>query len=280
MPRKKVQMKRDSKIPNSILVFDSGLGGLSIVQELTKSSINADIYYCADTAYFPYGEKSDASLIARIPIFIKNAASACDANLVIVACNTASTLALDLVRAMINIPVIGVVPAIKPATALTKSGVIGLLGTPNTIGRPYTDRLVSDFGSGKKVLRYGAIGLAAVGEAKLAGEAVDMAVVKASIEGLFGQIDGDKIDVVVLACTHYPHLKPELAALAPFPVAWIDSGAAIARRARDVLKLEDGGQTVLRDAFTTGGAEALTTIGLKRWGFQQVTPLPPIAWGG
>jgi glutamate racemase len=263
-----------------ILVFDSGLGGLSIVGEFTKIGLNTDMFYCADTAYFPYGDKTDAALIERIPFVIANAAAACNASLVIIACNTASTLALDQVRAKVNIPVVGVVPAIKPAAALTKSGVIGLLGTPNTVRRPYTDKLIFEFAHGKKVLRHGALGLAAAAEAKLAGGEADPTILKASIEGLFGQQGGDRIDVVVLACTHYPHLKAQLAALTPFPVTWVDSGAAIARRVCDLLALEKGMQTRLRDAFTTGGNQASTALGLRAWGFEKVIPLPSEASGG
>lgn len=260
-----------------ILVFDSGLGGLSIVENLVETGINSDVYYCADTAYFPYGEKSDDALIDRVPFIISQARSASMANIVIIACNTASTLALDHVRARINIPVIGVVPAIKPAVALTKSGVIGLLGTPNTVKRPYTDKLVSDFAQGKKVLRHGAIGLAAAAEAILAGRALDPAIVLACVDGLFGQPDGEKIDTVVLACTHYPHLKAELQAAAPHSVTWVDSGAAIARRARTVLNLTTGAKTVLCSAFTTGGDDVSTSEALRRWGFEKVLALPPMA---
>jgi glutamate racemase len=265
------------KVPKRILVFDSGLGGLSIVHELTKTETNAAVYYCADTAYFPYGEKSDVVLIDRVPRVISAAVLACDADLVIIACNTASTLALDHVRATVNVPVVGVVPAIKPAAALTKTGVIGLLATPNTVGRPYTDMLILNFAQGKKVLRHGAIGLASAAECKLAGEPFDSAIIQASVDGLFGQSSGDKIDVVVLACTHYPHLKEALQLYAPFPVAWVDSGSAIARRVQDLLGLETGAQTILKDAFTTGGQDGPTRHGLKLWGFEDISPLPSIA---
>jgi glutamate racemase len=258
--------------PN-ILVFDSGLGGLSIVAELVTASINADIYYAADTAYFPYGDKSDASLIDRVPAIIGKAALACAADLVIIACNTASTLALDVVRATLNLPVIGVVPAIKPAAGLTKTGTIGLLATPNTVSRPYTDQLIGDFASGVTVVRHGAVGLAGAAEAKLSGKALDQSIIKASIDGLFGQNGGQDIDVVVLACTHYPHLKAELEAYAPRVVTWVDSGAAIARRARVVLDLTTNGQTSLRTAFTTGGNDGGTTHGLGLWGFAAVSRL-------
>jgi glutamate racemase len=262
----------DQNLPR-ILVFDSGLGGLSIVQSLALEGLQARIYYCADTAYFPYGEKSDTALIARVPTIIAKAVSACQPNLVIIACNTASTLALEQVRDVIKAPVIGVVPAIKPAAALTKTGTIGLLATPNTVARPYTDKLISDFATGVRVIRHGAIGLAGAAERKLAGEALDHDVLKASNAGLFDQIGGDQIDVVVLACTHYPHVRAELAALAPRDVAWIDSGGAIARRARNVLELSQAGAALLVQGFTSGGDDAAALHGLKMWGFEEVTTL-------
>jgi glutamate racemase len=256
-----------------ILVFDSGLGGLSIVESLALEGLNAQLYYCADTAYFPYGEKTDTALIDRVPMIISQAAQACSPNLVIIACNTASTLALEQVRDVIKVPVIGVVPAIKPAAALTKTGTIGLLATPNTVARPYTDTLISDFAAGVRVIRHGAIGLAGAAERKLAGEALDQDVLKASITGLFDQSGGDQIDVVVLACTHYPHVRAELAAMAPRNVAWIDSGAAIARRARSVLGLNERGVLDLVQGFTSGGEDAAAIHGLKMWGFEVVTKL-------
>jgi glutamate racemase len=266
-------MTTNSYTRSRILVFDSGLGGLSIVRELTNSSLDVDIFYVADTAFFPYGDKADVLLIARIPDVITKAVKVSAANLVIIACNTASTLTLDIVRERLNIPVIGVVPAIKPAAALTKSGTIGLLATPNTVARPYTDKLIADFAAGQKVVRHGAVGLATAAETALSGGALDMAVVQSSIDGLFGQAGGNAIDVVVLACTHYPHLKAELAACAPRLVTWVDSGAAIAARARSLLCLTDAVAPALVTAFTTGGGDRPTALGLSNWGFSEVASL-------
>jgi glutamate racemase len=256
-----------------ILVFDSGLGGLSIVKDLGLEQLNADLYYCADTAWFPYGEKSDAALIERVPVVISNAANHIQADLIIVACNTASTLALDQVRASVKVPVIGVVPAIKTAAALTNTGVIGLLATPNTVRRPYTDKLISDFALGINVLRYGATGLATTVESWLSGVEIDEAILQTSVNGLFDQNGGKEMDVVVLACTHYPHVKDKLAAFAPHAVIWVDSGAAIARRARELLNTHDVGTAKLVLAFTTGGNDALTSRGLQKWGFSVVTAI-------
>jgi glutamate racemase len=253
-----------------ILVFDSGLGGLSIVGELSQANLDCDIYYVADTAFFPYGEKSDEILIDRIPAIISLAVKSSKANLVIIACNTASTLALDHVRTRLNVPVIGVVPAIKPAAALTKTGTIGLLATPNTVSRPYTDQLIADFAKGVNVVRHGAIGLAGTVEAMLGGGTLDDTILKASIDGLFGQSGGGDIDVVVLACTHYPHVKAQLDALAPHKVIWIDSGSAIAQRARVVLGVASDGNTRLVEAFTSGGGDSATARGLLNWGFEAI----------
>jgi glutamate racemase len=256
-----------------ILVFDSGLGGLSIVAELSRASLDADIYYLADTAYFPYGEKSDATLIARVPDIIAKAAKQCAASLVIIACNTASTLALEQMRASVKVPVVGVVPAIKPAVALTNSGVIGLLATPNTVRRPYTDQLISDFANGKKVVRHGAIGLAGTIEDMMSGGTLDVAMVKASVDGLFDQKLGEQIDVVVLACTHYPLVRAELASFAPRAVLWVDSGAAIARRVASLLGLNNPATTDLLAAFTTGGTDHATALGLQDFGFARAERL-------
>lgn len=256
-----------------ILVFDSGLGGLSIVSALTRSELGVDVYYLADTALFPYGNKSDATLQARVPDIVAQGVKACNPALVIIACNTASTLALEAVRGLLHVPVIGVVPAIKPAASLTKSGTIGLLATPNTVSRPYTDKLIADFAGGIRVIRHGAIGLAGAVESYLCGDDLEEAVLRTSVDGLFRQAGGDAIDVVVLACTHYPHVESQLAALAPRAVTWIDSGDAIARRAASVLGLAQKDKTELATAYTSGSDDHATQIGLQTWGFGAVDAL-------
>jgi glutamate racemase len=260
-----------------VLVFDSGLGGLSIVKELTQARLSLDVYYLADTALFPYGEKSDATLIGRVPNIIEHAIDACGANLVIIACNTASTLALEEVRLRVKVPVIGVVPAIKPASGLTKTGVIGLLATPNTVIRPYTDKLIADFAPGKKVIREGAFGLAGAVETLLSGGDLDLSVLRAAMDGMFKQESGDQIDVVVLACTHYPHVQSQLSIYAPGAVQWVDSGAAIAKRVATVLRLDMQATPDLRPelciAYTTGGNDKATTWGVVNWGFNATAVL-------
>jgi glutamate racemase len=256
-----------------ILVFDSGLGGLSIVDKIGRTNTDVDVCYLADTAFFPYGNRGDNELLSRIPAIIAQGIAACDPSLVVIACNTASTLALERVRGQTSLPVIGVVPAIKPAAALTKSGTIGLLATPNTVNRPYTDQLIADFAQGVHVIRHGAFGLAGAVETHLCGGSLDMAVLKSSVDGLFNQEGSEAIDVVVLACTHYPHVQSQLSALAPRGVAWIDSGAAIARRAASVLGLAGNSSTALSTAYTSGGDDGPTARGLRNWGFDRVERL-------
>jgi glutamate racemase len=257
-----------------VLVFDSGLGGLSVVHAIINARLGVDVFHLADTAFFPYGEKPDEALILRVPTVIRAGIEATSADLVIVACNTASTLALVAVRAEVEIPVVGVVPAIKPAATLTRTGIIGLLATPKTVTRSYTDQLITAFGAGKTVLRHGAVGLAGATEAKLAGETPDPEIFQAAMSGLFDQDGGESIDVIVLACTHYPLVQAELEALAPHSVTWVDSGAAIARRTADLLQDKmDQGATVLRAGLTTGGADGATRRVLTGFGFQTTQTL-------
>ncbi|OYU78370.1 MAG: glutamate racemase [Alphaproteobacteria bacterium PA3] len=257
-----------------VLVFDSGLGGLSVVNAIINARLGVDVFHLADTAFFPYGEKPDEALMLRIPAVIRAGIEATSADLVIVACNTASTLALDVVRAQVEVPVVGVVPAIKPAAALTQTGTIGLLATPKTVTRSYTDQLIATFGDGKTVLRHGAVGLAGAAEAKLAGETPDRAILESAIKGLFNQKGGEAIDVVVLACTHYPLVKSELEALVPRPVAWVDSGEAIARRTAHLLQdqMDDKAPT-LCTGLTTGGTDEATRRVLLSFGFQTTQAL-------
>jgi glutamate racemase len=257
-----------------VLVFDSGLGGLSVVNALIDQKLGVDVFHLADTAFFPYGDKADEALILRVPTVIRAGIEATSADLVIVACNTASTLALDAVRAQVEIPVVGVVPAIKPAAALTRTGTIGLLATPKTVTRSYTDQLIAAFGDGKTVLRHGAVGLAGAAEAKLAGETPDPQIFEAAMSGLFHQKGGEAIDIIVLACTHYPLVQAELEALAPHPVTWVESGAAIARRTAHLLQDQtDQGATALRTGLTTGGADEATRRVLAGFGFQTTKAL-------
>jgi glutamate racemase len=232
------------------LVFDSGVGGLSVLDAIVDAGLAVDLDYAADNAWLPYGAKSDAALIARVPALVRALVAEWAPDAVVIACNTASTIALEAVRAAVAVPVIGVVPPIKPAATATNAGVIGLLATPATIARPYVDDLIARFAPHATVIRFGSTALVDAAEAMLAGNPADPAAVRDAIEGLFGAPRGDEIDVVALACTHFPLLARDLAAAAPRQVAWLDSGAAIAARLKTVLALGAGAARLRRAGFT------------------------------
>ncbi|MEQ1489478.1 MAG: glutamate racemase [Terricaulis sp.] len=234
-----------------VLVFDSGVGGLSVFDAIAASGRAFELDYAADNAWLPYGLKTDEQLRDRVPALLTGLVEQWAPEAVVVACNTASTIALEQVRAALNIPVVGVVPPIKPAAAATRTGVIGLLATPATVQRAYTNDLIAQFAGDKRVIRFGSAALVEAAERKLRGDDVGSTAVAEAMEGLFGAPGGAEIDVVALACTHFPLLAAELAAAAPRPCMWMDSGEAIARRLAHVLIAEEGAPSVRRAAFTS-----------------------------
>lgn len=252
-----------------VAVFDSGLGGLSVLAAIRRQLPGVAITYVADSAAFPYGPKPEAVVRERVVAVIGAVLRREPVDAVVIACNTASTAALEALRlAYPGTPFVGTVPAIKPAAEATRSGVIGLLATPGTIHRPYIDALAARFAAGCTLVRVGAPALASLAEAKLRGEGLRPGAVAAEIAPLF--LD-PRLDVVVLGCTHYPLLRPELEAAAPRPVAWLESAEAVARQARRVIPehvlseveiVESEGRedrclvTALRDGFVTPMVDA------------------------
>ena len=212
-----------------LLFFDSGVGGLSVLRPTRERLPNAPIIYVADNAGFPYGERTETDIAARIPALLAKVVERFHPRLVVIACNTASTIALDTVRAALELPVVGTVPAIKPASEMSKSRVIGVLGTQATVRQPYVDDLAARFAADCTVIRHGSPELVALAEAKLAGEPVSVEAVRAAAQPMFEAGRGADIDVVVLACTHFRLLDEELRAAFP-GVAMVDGGAGIARR--------------------------------------------------
>ena len=224
-----------SRSGHHVLVFDSGVGGLSVVSEIRARLPEAYLSYAADDAFRPYGNKSEGQLRARLPGLLATLTHMLKPDALVIACNTASTTALPSIRAAVKIPVIGVVPAIKPAAEKSVTRAIGVLGTPGTVRRAYVDALVADFAPDCHVLLKGSTRLVAEAEKKLAGRPVNMDVIRAEIAPLFEGRVGADVDAVVLACTHFPLLRDELRAAVRQSVEWIDSGAAIARRLESVL---------------------------------------------
>jgi glutamate racemase len=217
------------------LVFDSGVGGLTVLAEIHRLLPAVPTIFAADTAAFPYGGLSAEAVSQRVMAVMTRLIVAFDPALAVIACNTASTLVLPHLRARFSIPFVGTVPAIKPAAAMTKSGLISVLATPGTVKRDYTADLIRDFAAGKEVTLVGAPRLASLAEAALRGEAVADETIAAEIAPVFIESGGRRTDVVVLACTHYPLLIAAFERLAPWPVAWLDPAPAIARRVRQVL---------------------------------------------
>ena len=213
-----------------LLLFDSGVGGLSVLRKVRMLLPQAPVIYAADNAGLPYGDKSEAQIAARVAGLLGRMTERFRPRLVCIACNTASTIALASVREVLEVPIVGTVPAIKPAAAMTRTGVIGLLGTQATIRQSYVDRLEAEFASDKRLLRHGAPELVAAAEAKLRGQPVDPAVFARAANTLRAMTDGERIDTVVLACTHFPLVQTELAAAFGPDVTFIDGSDGIARR--------------------------------------------------
>ena len=247
----------------TILVFDSGLGGLTVLREIVHARPDARYIYVADDAFFPYGHHSEEQIIARVVPLLGELIGAHAPDLVVVACNTASTLVLSHLRAKYRVPFVGTVPAIKPACASSNSKRVSVLGTKGTVKREYTQALIRDFAQGCKVTLVGAADLASLAEAALDGGDVDDEAIVAEIAPCFVEDTGDtsaRTDTVVLACTHFPLLMDRLVRLAPWPVDWIDPAPAIARRVANLLGPggEDTDHVRAEMLFTSGRRHALS----------------------
>jgi glutamate racemase len=238
------------------LIFDSGIGGVSVVRELRALMPNIYLSYVADDAFRPYGEKTVAQLKTRLPALIQTLVMMLKPDIVVLACNTASTTALADIRARVTVPVVGVVPAIKPAAANSVTQTIAVLGTPTTIRHKYVDDLIRSYAYDCRVLLHGSTQLVKEAENKLAGRGVDVDILRAELAPLLAKPGGDKIDTIVLACTHFPLLLDDLRPLVPEHISWVDSGQAIAQRTQSVLEelnTEQHHTSHPQTAFLVGG---------------------------
>jgi glutamate racemase len=241
--------------PPTILVFDSGLGGLTVLREIVRARPDAHYIYVADDAFFPYGHHGEEEIIARVVPLIGELIAAHAPDLVVIACNTASTLVMSHLRDQYQVPFVGTVPAIKPACASSLTKRVSVLGTKGTVKREYTRALIRDFAQGCEVTLVGSADLAALAEAALSGVEVGDETIAAELAPCFvgdGASDKTRTDTIVLACTHYPLLMDRLVRLAPWPVDWIDPAPAIARRVSDLLPLPG-------DESDSAGAEMIFT---------------------
>ncbi len=223
-----------------ILMFDSGIGGLTVLREARVLMPDHRFVYVADDAAFPYGDWEEAALNDRIVTLFGELLERFDPEIAVIPCNTASTLSLaNLRKAYPDTPFVGTVPAIKPAAERTRSGLVSVLATPGTVKRQYTRDLIATWAQKCHVRLVGSTQLARLAETYMRDGFVDEDAVRAEIEPCFIERDGRRTDIVVLACTHYPFLVNRMRKTAPWPVDWIDSGEAIARRALSLLKPRD-----------------------------------------
>lgn len=220
---------------HDVLIFDSGLGGLSIASELRNQLPQLSMLYVSDYAGFPYGLKSEPWLVERVETVLRKVLEQWQVKVLIIACNTASTVTLPSLRQRLPLPIVGVVPAIKPAAQFSTRKQIALLATPATIGRAYTAELIRDFAADCEVIRISSSRLVEIAEEKLRNKLPDQAELKVILSPILRQDENNSIDTVVLACTHFPLLKPELTSCLAGHVKWVDSGEAIARRVRSLL---------------------------------------------
>jgi glutamate racemase len=251
---------------SEILVFDSGLGGLTVYREVAAVRPDADLLYVADDAAFPYNALAESALVARVVGLFDGLVAAHRPDLAVIACNTASTIVLPALRQKFALPFVGTVPAIKPACAASVTRRVSVLGTKATVEREYTRALIRDFAQNCQVTLVGSKHLATYAEAELAGAPASDAQIRAEIAPCFID-DGKRTDTVVLACTHYPLLLDRLTKLAPWPVNYIDPAPAIARRVLDLLgpAAADMITGSARAIFTSGRAPhaVLTRFGLQ-----------------
>ncbi|MBD8890363.1 glutamate racemase [Roseibium litorale] len=242
-----------------ILVLDSGVGGLTVLREVRFKLPFERLVYVLDDAGFPYGAWEEGPLTDRLIALVGRQIDAHDPKAVLIACNTAFTLAGEALRkAFPGRVFVGTVPAIKPAAERTRSGLVSVLATPGTVRRAYTRDLIANFAKHCHVRLVGSDRLAEMTEAHLRGEAVPDEDLRAETEACFlEEKDGRRTDIVVLACTHYPFLTNRFREVAPWPVDWLDPAEAIARQLSRVVTQRNPGPSAYPDiaVFTTGQAE-------------------------
>jgi glutamate racemase len=253
------------------LVFDSGLGGLSVLAEIRRLRPDVKIIYAADDAAFPYGRLGEAALVARVETVMATLIAEAEPDVVVIACSTASTLALPPLRAAYShLPFVGTVPAIKPAAAASRSGLISVLATRGTVARDYTHALVRDHAGDCEVTLVGSSLLAVISERVMRGETVEDSEIAREIAPCFVERNGRRTDHVVLACTHFPLIVDRLERLSLWPVGFVDPAPAIARRLDGVVGPARLGATAADDGeaiFTSGEAPEPTVQNtLRRYG--------------
>lgn len=247
-------------------VFDSGVGGLSILESIKRRLPQATYFYCCDSKNFPYGTKTDAEVIALTTAACRSFVERAKLEILVIGCNTASTVALPSVRSSVACPVVGVVPAVKPAAHKSVTKCFGVIATKAASKSAYLSDLVAQFADGCEARICGSSAMVDMAERKIRGGDVDLEQLKNEIAPLFRLEDpaARKIDTIVLGCTHFPLLRFELAQVAPWDVEWIDSGDAIAARVLQLLtdhQIKAECDEEMGCGFATGSIETLWPTG-------------------
>ena len=254
-------------------IFDSGVGGLSVLRHIRAQLPQERLLYVADSAHAPYGGKSPQEIQAR-SLAVSEFLVDHGAKALVVACNTATAAAISALRARFALPVIGMEPAVKPAVAATRSGVVGVLATTGTLQSAQFAALLESYGKNVRVVTQGCPGLV---ECVERGE-LDSAQTRALLQGYLAPLLAAGADTLVLGCTHYPFLRPLLEELTGNKIALIDTGAAVARQVE--RRLDEAG---IRNAGTAAGTLRFWTSGdpvqgqavvEMLWGAATVEPLP------
>ncbi len=262
----------------NVCVFDSGLGGLSVARELRQQAPDISITYCADNAGFPYGNLLPDEIIERTSKVVSVLIAREQIDAIVIACNTASTVVMGALRSRFSLPFVGVVPAVKPAAEMTRTGTISILATPGTIERDYTRNLIEQFAGDCHVTAVACHQLAHLCEVHLSGQPVEHADIILEISPAFVEHDGSRTDTVVLGCTHYPLVLEMLERASPWPVWFINPSAAVVRRLLDVLNyqgpVKEAINSTNRACLTDskGLDPALSAVFLRE-GFQNLTIL-------
>lgn len=258
----------------SILFFDSGVGGLSVYAEARKLLPDCHYLYCFDNAFFPFSEKSEITIIERTLAICEKINRKYPLDLIVIACNTASTVVLPALREKFNIPIVGAVPAIKPAAQISQTKTIGLLATKGTVKRGYVQDLIEKYATDCQVEKIGSTKLVEIAEQKLHGHSVDLIALKNELNPW---IEQDSLDTVILGCTHFPLIKQEIQLCLPKVKYFVDSGEAIAKRVKYLLeelkvrsKNQENNQIFCTKRFE--GQNRFEQV-LKLWGFEKLVLL-------
>ncbi|MFV0431539.1 MAG: glutamate racemase [Alphaproteobacteria bacterium] len=264
------KQERFSLKGRSALLIDSGLGLLSVARAIHQTYPEIKLFALSDHEGFPWGPRKNNDLITRCLNLVEKGLKETQAEAVVIACNTATTVALEELRDHFDVPIVGVIPGVKPAAHMTKTGNIGVLATEGTIERMALDELISEFAADCKVVKVGSHNLAAMAEDKLQGKLLDYDIIEQNLQAFKEQ----EVDVVTLGCTHYPLLLEELKIASEGKIHFLDSGFAVARQlARRLAEIRPKLSALEPCLYYTGDAYHLDKQRLKEFGLEDIKPL-------